>query len=60
MQAAWTLLGLYDGAGNQTGIPSLLQSKLFSFSFPISLAKQQEIARLLQAVDHKVAAEEAC
>lgn len=54
MQAAWTLLGLHDGAGNQTDIPSLLQSKLFSFSFPISLAKQQEIARLLQAADRKV------
>lgn len=60
MQAAWTLLGLYGGAGNKTTIPNLSQSRLSSFFIPLPpLAEQREIARILQAVDRRIQAEEA-
>ena len=59
MQAAWTLFNLYGGAGNKTTIPNLSQSRLSSFLIPLPpLAEQQEIARILQAVDQRIQAEE--
>ncbi|MGB9898222.1 restriction endonuclease subunit S [Thermanaerothrix sp.] len=59
MQAAWTLLGLYGGSGNKTTIPNLSQSRLASFLIPLPpLSEQREIARILQAVDQKIQAEE--
>ncbi|BCX05871.1 MAG: restriction modification system DNA specificity subunit [Candidatus Roseilinea sp.] len=60
MQAAWTLLGLYGGSGNKTTIPNLSQSRLASFLIPLPpLPEQREIARILQAVDRRIEAEEA-
>jgi type I restriction enzyme S subunit len=60
MQAAWTLFGLYGGSANRTTIPNLSRSRLASFAVPSPpLPEQQEIARILQAVDRKIAAEEA-
>lgn len=60
MQAAWTLFGLYGGSGNKTTIPNLSQSRLASFHIPLPpLPEQQEIARILQAVDRRIEAEEA-
>ncbi len=60
MQAAWTLLGLYGGAGNKTTIPNLSQSGLASFPIPLPpLSEQRAIARILQAVDRRIQAEEA-
>jgi type I restriction enzyme S subunit len=60
MQTAWTLLGLYGGAGNKTTIPNPSQSRLASFAIPLPpLPEQREIARILQSVDRCIAAEEA-
>jgi type I restriction enzyme S subunit len=60
MQAAWTLFALYGGSANRTTIPNLSRSRLASFAVPSPpLPEQQEIARILQAVDRKIAAEEA-
>jgi type I restriction enzyme S subunit len=60
MQAAWTLFGLYGGEGNKTTIPNLSQSRLSSFPIPLPpLPEQREIARILQAVDRRIHAEEA-
>ncbi|GBC94964.1 Type-1 restriction enzyme EcoKI specificity protein [bacterium HR16] len=59
MDAAWRLQNLYGGAGNKTTIPNLSQSRLASFSIPLPpLSEQQEIVRILQAVDRKMEAEE--
>ncbi|MEF3274020.1 MAG: restriction endonuclease subunit S [Chloroflexus sp.] len=59
METAWTMLGLYGGEGNKTTIPNLSRSRLSSFAIPLPpLAEQQAIARMLQAVDAKIAAEE--
>ncbi len=59
METAYTILRLYGGAGNKTTIPNLSQSRLSSFLIPLPpFAEQQEIARILQAVDAKIAAEE--
>ena len=58
-QVALTLLGLYQGAGNKTTIPNLSRTRLAAFSIPLPpLSEQREIARLLQAVDEKIRAEE--
>ncbi|MCS7249269.1 MAG: restriction endonuclease subunit S [Anaerolineales bacterium] len=60
MQHAWTFLGIYSGAGNKTTIPNLSRSRLSSFLIPLPpLAEQREIARILQAVDRRIQAEEA-
>ncbi|GAB4481021.1 MAG: restriction endonuclease subunit S [Anaerolineales bacterium] len=60
MQAAWTLLALYGGSGNKTTIPNLSQSRLAAFPIPLPpLAEQRAIAHILQAVDRRIAAEEA-
>ncbi|MCX8156712.1 MAG: restriction endonuclease subunit S [Verrucomicrobiae bacterium] len=60
MQNAWTLLGLYGGSGNKTTIPNLSQSRLCSFPIPLPpLDEQRDIARMLQAVDRRIQAEEA-
>lgn len=59
METAWTLLNLYSGAGNKTTIPNLSRSRLASLLIPLPpLREQHEIARILQAVDAKIAAEE--
>jgi type I restriction enzyme S subunit len=54
MQAALTLLGLYEGAGNRTTIPNLSRSRLSSFLVPVPSKKEQEaiviILRKLQKV----------
>src|SRR3989338_1912205 len=42
MQAALTLLGLYEGTGNRTTIPNLSRSRLSSFIVPIPSKKEQE------------------
>lgn len=58
-QAAWKIFGLYGGEGNKTTIPNLSRSRLASFSIPLPpLPEQQEIARILQAVDKRIQAEE--
>lgn len=59
MQTAWTLLKVYSGTGNKTTIPNLSRSRLASFAVPFPpLHEQREIARILHAVDQKIAAEE--
>ncbi len=59
MQTAMTLLGLYLGTSNKTTIPNLSRSRLASFAIPLPpLPEQQEIARMLQAVDARIEAEE--
>ncbi len=60
MQTAFTLLNLYSGTSNKTTIPNLSQGRLAALSIPLPpLAEQQQIARILQAVDEKIRAEEA-
>jgi type I restriction enzyme S subunit len=60
MQAALTLFRLYGGTGNRTTIPNLSKSRLSSFLVPFPpLPEQEEIARLLRAVDCKIQVEEA-
>lgn len=59
LQAALTLLGLYRGTGNKTTIPNLSRTRLGAFAIPLPpLPEQQEIARILQAVDRRIQAEE--
>jgi len=59
LQTAFTLLNLYSGSSNKTTIPNLSRGRLAVFPIPFPpLAKQCEIARMLQAVDAKIAAEE--
>lgn len=59
MQASMTLLGLYLGTSNKTTIPNLSRSRLASFAIPLPpLPEQREIARMLQAVDARIEAEE--
>ena len=59
LQTAFTLLNLYSGSSNKTTIPNLSQGRLMAFSIPLPpLAEQRAIARILTAVDAKIAAEE--
>jgi type I restriction enzyme S subunit len=60
LQTAFTLLNLYAGSSNKTTIPNLSQGRLAVFPIPLPpLAEQREIARILQAVDAKIVAEQA-
>jgi type I restriction enzyme S subunit len=60
LQTAFTLLNLYSGSSNKTTIPNLSQGRLAVFPIPLPpLDEQREIARMLQAVDAKIAAEQA-
>ncbi|BAM00062.1 restriction endonuclease subunit S [Caldilinea aerophila] len=60
LQTAFTLLNLYSGSSNKTTIPNLSQGRLAVFPIPLPpLDEQREIARILQAVDAKIAAEQA-
>jgi len=60
LQTAFTLLNLYAGSSNKTTIPNLSQGRLSVFPIPLPpLAEQREIARILQAVDAKIVAEQA-
>ncbi|GIV04284.1 MAG: hypothetical protein KatS3mg015_3114 [Fimbriimonadales bacterium] len=59
MEIAWTMLGLYGGAGNRTTIPNLSRSRLASFSVPLSpFPEQRAIAEIVRGVDRKIEAEE--
>jgi type I restriction enzyme S subunit len=59
LQTAFTLLNLYSGSSNKTTIPNLSRGRLAVFPIPLPpLDEQREIARMLQAVDAKIAAEE--
>jgi type I restriction enzyme S subunit len=59
LQTAFTLLNLYSGSSNKTTIPNLSRGRLAVFPIPLPpLDEQSEIARMLQAVDAKIAAEE--
>jgi len=60
LQTAFTLLNLYSGSSNKTTIPNLSQGRLAVFPIPLPpLDEQREIAHMLQAVDAKIAAEQA-
>ena len=60
LQTAFTLLNLYSGSSNKTTIPNLSRGRLAVFPIPFPpLSEQREIARMLQAVDAKIAAEQA-
>jgi type I restriction enzyme S subunit len=60
LQTAFTLLNLYSGSSNKTTIPNLSRGRLAVFPIPFPpLDEQREIARMLQAVDAKIAAEQA-
>ena len=60
LQTAFTLLNLYSGSSNKTTIPNLSQGRLAVFPIPLPpLPEQREIARILQAVDAKIVAEQA-
>ena len=60
LQTAFTLLNLYSGSSNKTTIPNLSRGRLAVFPIPLPpLDEQREIARILQAVDAKIAAEQA-
>jgi type I restriction enzyme S subunit len=60
LQTAFTLLNLYSGSSNKTTIPNLSQGRLAVFPIPLPpLDEQREIARILQAVDAKIVAEQA-
>jgi type I restriction enzyme S subunit len=59
LQTAFTLLNLYSGSSNKTTIPNLSRGRLAVFPIPLPpLDEQREIARMLQAVDAKIAAEQ--
>ena len=59
LQTAFTLLNLYSGSSNKTTIPNLSRGRLAAFPIPLPpLDEQREIARMLQAVDAKIAAEQ--
>jgi type I restriction enzyme S subunit len=60
LQTAFTLLNLYSGSSNKTTIPNLSQGRLAVFPIPLPpLDEQREIARILQAVDARIAAGQA-
>ena len=59
MQAAMTLLGLYQGTGNKTTIPNLSRSRLEAYELPLPpLAEQRRIAAVLNAIQEAIAAQE--
>jgi len=60
LQTAFTLFNLYSGSSNKTTIPNLSQGRLAVFPIPLPpLDEQREIARMLEAVDTRIAAEQA-
>ena len=60
METAIKLLRLYRGRSNKTTIPNLSKGRLTEFPIPLPpLPEQRQIARILQAVDRKIEAEEA-
>ena len=59
MQAALTLLGLYEGAGNRTTIPNLSRSRLSSFLVPVpSRVEQETIVIVLQKLQQAIVRQE--
>ncbi len=59
LQAGFTLLGIYEGAGNKTTIPNLSRSRLAALEVPRpGRAEQTTIAALLWKMQHALDVEE--
>lgn len=59
MQAAFTQLNVYEGAGNKTTIPNLSRSRLAELPIPLPpLPEQKKIAAILLKLQHAISAQD--
>ncbi len=59
LQAAFTLLGIYEGAGNKTTIPNLSRGRLAALQVPLpALIEQQAISTVLSRAHHAIKVQE--
>ncbi len=59
LQAAFTLLGIYEGAGNKTTIPNLSRGRLAALQVPLpALIEQQAISTVLSRAHHAIRVQE--
>ena len=59
LQAAFTLLGIYEGAGNKTTIPNLSRGRLAVLQVPLpALIEQRAISTVLSRAHHAIRAQE--
>jgi len=59
LQAGFTQLGIYEGAGNKTTIPNISRSRLAALQVPVpSKAEQQKVAAVLWKMQRAIATQD--